>query len=284
MQGNQGITCILTIWTKMQNLKLISKELRQSLVQISHDSKIPHLGSCLSCIDILVCLYWKLMKISPQSPQDPKRDRFFLSKGHAANALYVTLAKKGFFDEALLKDLDQNGSILPEHPVFASAPGIELSSGSLGHALPIATGLALGAQIDSLDYKVFVLMGDGECNEGSIWEAALQASQKKLKNIVAIVDYNKWQATGRSQEISSLESLSEKFSSFGWQSFEVDGHDHELIIKELESKMNQNDRPIAMIAHTKKGSGISFMEDDNNWHYRIPNDEEVQAALKELNL
>ena len=266
-----------------EDLSRISREIRGKLVEMSHNAGTPHLGSALSVVDILVAAYWNVLEIDAKKPDDEIRDRFILSKGHAATALYVTLAMRGFFPKELLDSFAQEGSPLAEQPSPNCAPGVELATGSLGHGLPVGIGLALAARIRKMDYRVFVTMSDGECNEGSVWEAALFAPAQKLGRLTVVVDYNKWQATGRSNEIMALESLAAKWSAFGWNTSEVDGHDIAAITRELR-KTGSSDKPTAIIAHTVKGKGISFMEDDNNWHYRIPKSEEVTAARRELGL
>lgn len=225
------------------------------------------------------------MNIDPSQPNDPLRDRLILSKGHAAAALYATLAERGFFPDTWLDDYARNGSRLPEQPSPNCAPGVEAATGSLGHGLPLGAGMALANRIQSPEqrYHVFVLVSDGECNEGSVWEAAMFAPSQRLTNLTAIIDYNKWQATGRSDDVMALDSLAEKWQAFGWHALEIDGHDHAQITDALhDARKCENEKPAAIIAHTVKGKGVSFMEDDNNWHYRVPNDEELQAAHNEL--
>ena len=261
----------------------ISNELRYQLVELSHDCKTAHLGSALSCVDILVVLYKELLNVDPENPLSPERDRFILSKGHAANALYAILAKCDFFSEELLETIGISRSKLEEHPGAFSVPGVEIASGSLGHGLPIGLGMAAAAKLNKQNYQVFVLMSDGECNEGSVWEAAMFAAGHAISNITVLIDFNKWQATDRSCEVMALEPLAEKWHSFGWNAIEVDGHDHEAVFQAASSGLDHN-KPTAIICHTVKGKGISFMEDDNNWHYRIPTKEEVFLAKKELTI
>ncbi len=264
----------------IQELTSLSQKIRYEVVSMSCASGAPHLGSSLSCIDILVSVYSNFLNIDPKNPTDPNRDRFILSKGHAASALYTTLAHKGFFDANLLNNFCKSGNNLPEQPSPGCAPGVEWATGSLGHGLSAGLGMALAAKIKGQSYKVFCLLSDGECNEGSVWEAALYAPKQSLSNLTVIVDYNKWQATGRSNEVTSLEPLSQKWQAFGWNAIDVDGHNHQELFDALSLKSPE--KPKAIIAHTIKGKGVSFMEDDNNWHYRIPTKEEVLAAKKEL--
>lgn len=259
-----------------------ARDLRRRVVQMSHKAGTPHLGSALSCIDLLVAIYWRALRIDPALPDAPDRDRLILSKGHAAMALYATLAARGFFPETWLDDFARPGSPLSEQPGPRCAPGVELATGSLGHGLPVGTGLALGERLAGRASRIFVLLGDGECNEGSVWEAAMLAPALRLGRLVALVDYNKWQATGRSDEVMALPSLAEKWRAFGWRTLEMDGHDLAALSDELDRDLPAEGAPTAIIAHTVKGKGVSFMEDDNNWHYRIPSEAELAAAHKEL--
>jgi transketolase len=268
----------------IDELKRLSNELRSRIIQMSHDAKAPHLASCLSCIDILSVVYWNFLKIDPSNPNDENRDRFILSKGHGAAAFYATLAYRGFFPKEMLKDYVKNGTRMPEHPSRFKVPGVETATGSLGHGLSVGLGMALAAKTNKKDYKVFVLVSDGECNEGSTWEAALFASANKLDNVVVFVDYNKWQATGRSNEILKLAPLKQKWDSFGWNSYEIDGNNIEEVNSTIKNIPEHIGKPTIIIANTIKGKGISFMEDDNNWHYKIPTEEEIVLANKELGI
>ena len=268
----------------LDDLRAIARRIRGKLVAMSHASGAPHLASSLSCVDLLVAAYWEALRIDPARPGDADRDRLLFSKGHAATALYSALAFRGFFDAALLDCFAQPGSCLPEHPSAACVPGVEIASGSLGHGLGLGVGMALAARIHQRDYRVFVVMSDGECNEGSVWEAAMMAPAHDLDNLVAIVDYNKWQATGRSNEVLALAPLREKWEAFGWAAVEVDGHDLAALVGTLNAVPRNPRKPTAIVAHTVKGKGVSFMEDDNNWHYRIPQADEVAAAHRELGL
>lgn len=260
----------------------IARRIRGKLVEMSHKAGAAHLGSALSCVDILVAAYWSALKIDPGNPFDPGRDRFILSKGHAAATLYATLAYRGFFSLELLESFGKLGSRLIEHPCPGCAPGVEVATGSLGHGLSLGVGMALAGRIQKLPYRVFIVISDGECNEGSVWEAAMFVPAQKLDNIVVIVDFNRWQATGRSEEVMAIQPLSKKWESFGWSTHEIDGHDMKALVNVLKNVPDGTGKSIAIVAKTVKGKGISFMEDDNNWHYRIPNEEEVQMALKEL--
>ena len=260
----------------------IARQLRFKVIEMSHAAGTPHLGSALSCVDILVAAYWKILRLDAANPRDPLRDRFILSKGHAASALYATLAARNFFPAAWLDTFAQHHSRLAEQPAPGCAPGVELATGSLGHGLPVGLGMALAGRIQKQEYRVLVVMSDGECNEGSVWEAALFAPNQKLANVAIIIDYNKWQATGRSNDVMALPSLREKFAAFGWSAREVDGHDIAALAAALEKFPDGSGKPMAVVAHTIKGRGVSFMEDDNNWHYRVPTADEVAAARKEL--
>ena len=261
------------------NWQNIVAQLRAQVVELSHHAKAAHLASSLSCVDILAVLYESVLRLKDDDPGWPDRDRFVLSKGHAAAALYAVLARKHILTNDQLRSYGQEGSLLEEHP-SPRLDGVEAATGSLGHGLSIGNGIALGSRIQGQGFKVYVLLSDGECNEGSTWEAALFASRHQLSNLCAIIDYNKWQATGRSQEVLAIDPLAEKWRAFGWEVDEVDGHDHE----QLEAKLcaHSEKGPRMIVAHTVKGKGISFMEDDNNWHYRIPTSEEVQLAKAEL--
>jgi len=268
----------------INKLEKISDQIRGQLVETSNKCHVPHLGGCLSCIDILVVLYWETLNIKPQDPKKAGSDKFILSKGHAAHALFTTLAYRGFFDRELLGSYGGVDSPLGEHPLPNCVPGVEIATGSLGHGLSFSLGMALAAKLKEETQHYFVLMGDGEINEGSIWEAALFAPMHKLDNVIAIIDYNKWQATGRSAEVMSLESIAEKWQAFGWEAFAVDGHDIEQLISTFNTAKKIKGKPVAIVANTIKGKGISFMEDDNNWHYRIPTTDEVIQAKVELGI
>jgi transketolase len=259
----------------------LAAQFRAKAVEMSHTAGAAHLASSLSCIDIVAVLYHSVLKIDPLKPKWEDRDRFILSKGHAATALYSALAFKGFLTEDDLKTYGKAGSLLEEHP-SPKLPGVEAATGSLGHGLPCGCGISLAGRIKGQKYRTFVLMSDGECNEGSVWEASMFAAANKLGSLCAFVDFNKWQATGRSKEVLALDPLVDKFKSFGWDVHEIDGHDHHEILNAVSGISVDKQKPTMVVSHTVKGKGISFMEDDNNWHYRIPTVEEVQLAKAEL--
>jgi transketolase len=270
--------------TSIRDLEDIARLMRARIIENSHKTGTPHLGSCLSCIDILVAIYFSVLRIDPKKPSASERDRFILSKGHSAPALFQVLARAGFYPESLLDTYGQDGGIFAEHPPTPDhLAGIEAATGSLGHGLPIGLGMAISARIQKLDFKIYALLGDGECNEGSVWEAAMMATAQQVDNLMVFVDFNKWQATGRSEEVLALAPLVDKWRAFGWDSYEIDGNDMGQIVAALTRKYVSG-KPVAVVAHTVKGKGVSFMEDDNNWHYRIPNAEEVLAAKKELGM
>ncbi len=269
--------------TAHADLERVAAELRTEVIGLSHRAKTPHLGSSLSCLDLLTALYWEFLRIDPARPSDPDRDRLILSKGHAAPALYAALCARGFFPRTLLDEYGRDGAALAEQPAPGCAPGVEWATGSLGHGLSAAVGMALAGRIEGCTYRTVAVVSDGECNEGSVWEAALFAAAQKLGSLIVLVDYNKWQATGRSNEVMALDPFRAKWEAFGWESYEIDGHDFAEIRAALScAELPDRDRPLAIVAHTIKGRGVSFMEDDNNWHYRIPNAEEVVRANSEL--
>jgi transketolase len=260
----------------------VARRLRVQIIQNSHRTGTPHLASCLSCVDILVALYWSVLRVGPANAAAMDRDRFLLSKGHAAPALFFTLAERNFFPRTLLDDYGEDGSLFGEHPPApGDLPGIEAATGSLGHGLPVAIGMALSSRLSATPYRVVALLGDGECNEGSVWEGAMFAGAQKLSNLAVVVDFNKWQATGRSREVMAIDPLAEKWRAFGWRAVEVDGHDPAALVAAF-APVTSDDRPLAIVAHTVKGRGVSFMEDDNNWHYKTPSEDELARAMAEL--
>jgi len=266
----------------LADMRAAARNIRRQAVMMSHRARAAHLGSALSCADILAAAYWGVLRIDPETPTDPDRDRFILSKGHAASALFAALALRGFFPQEALGAYASPGCALEEHPTPKSAPGVEAATGSLGHGLPIGAGMALAGRIAKRPTRVFVLMSDGEQNEGSVWEAAMFVGGQKLTNLCAVIDFNRWQATGRSCEVLALEPLADKWRAFGWSVLEVDGHDVGALARAMSGLPDPSGKPLAIVAHTVKGKGVSFMEDDNNWHYRIPNEDELARALAEL--
>jgi transketolase len=266
-------------------LETTARELRARIIETSSRTGTPHLGSCLSCVDILTAMYFDVLRIDPTKPRDATRDRFILSKGHAAPALFQVLAKRGFYPESMLETYGEDGGVFAEHPPTPDhLAGIEAATGSLGHGLPLGLGMALAGRIQGHGYKVYAVLSDGECNEGSVWEAAMLAAAQRVTNLCVVVDFNKWQATGRSREVMALDPLAEKWRAFGWRAIEVDGHDMAALLDALHQSTPGDERPTAIIAHTVKGKGVSFMEDDNNWHYRIPTADEVLKSKQELRI
>ena len=260
----------------------LAHRIRLHSVEMTHRSKASHIGSSLSAVELLSVLYGKILLVDPQRPDWSERDRFVLSKGHGCAAYYAVLAERGFFPQEWLVTFYENGSRLAGHATHTHVPGVEVSTGSLGHGLSIATGFALAAKRDGKEYRAFVLLSDGECDEGSTWEPALFAGHHQLDNLVAIIDYNKIQSLGTVKEVMDLEPFAAKWQAFGWETREIDGHD----IPQIEATLGQlpfvSGKPSCLIAHTVKGKGISFMENKLLWHYRTPQGEEYAAALDEL--
>ncbi len=260
----------------MNRLKNISKKIRKKIIYLSHKAKTAHLASSLSCVDIMVAIYEDFLNFDKNKIS---KNIFILSKGHAAMALYSILNYKNIISNNIFESYSKMGSILEEHPTH-NIPSVNVATGSLGHGLSVGCGIALSFKLKKLKNKVYVLLSDGECNEGSVWEAFLFAAANKLNNLVVIIDYNKWQATGRTDQILKLGNLKKKLESFGFVSNEIDGHNFTQITKNL--KKTSTNKPLAIIAHTIKGKGVSFMEDDNNWHYKSPNKKEYLEAIKEI--
>ena len=244
-------------------------------------SQSGHPGGSLSISDILTYLYFYEMNIDPEEIKED-RDRFILSKGHASAALYATLAARFFFSKDLLDKYYTDGGVLPGHLDSSMTPGVEVSTGSLGHGLSIGIGMAIAAKHDDKNYKIYVLMSDGECDEGSTWEAAMLGAHLKLDNLVAIIDYNKIQSFGRIKEVVNLEPLYDKWVSFGWAVREIDGHNYQELLSAFESLPIERGKPSMIIAHTIKGKGVSFMEDKLEWHYKSPTQEQYEIAIKEI--
>lgn len=249
---------------------------------MTHLGKSSHVGAVLSMADIIAVLYGRILKKRPANPLWPDRDRFILSKGHAGAGIYAALAETGYFPIEELKTHYANGSRLSGHVSHKGIPGVEISTGSLGHGLPIAAGMAYAGKLDGKQHRVYVLLGDGECDEGSNWEAILFAAHHKLSNLIAIVDYNKIQSLCAVKDTLALEPFAEKWRAFGWDVKEVDGHNHEELITTLNIDPVKGTKPFCCIAHTVKGKGVSFMENSVLWHYRSPQGEEYQKAMAEL--
>jgi transketolase len=259
----------------------LARLVRADVVQMVHRARASHVGSSLSAVDILAVLYGSVLRHRPDDPSWPERDRFILSKGHAAAAGYAILARTGYFSPDLLDTYCGNGSPLAGHLTASpQAPGVEVSTGSLGHGLPIGVGMALHISRSASPARVFVVISDGECDEGSTWEAALLAAHHRLASLTVIVDNNRIQSFGRVEDVIRLEPLSDKWQSFGWQVTDVDGHDHAALRAAVTAP--GDGRPLAVVAHTVKGRGVSFMEDDLAWHYRNPDDDQLAAALDEI--
>ena len=256
----------------------LARDIRCHALTMVHRARASHIGSCLSAADILAHLYGYWLRVSPENPSARDRDYFFLSKGHAAAALYGALAAVGFFNERLLQSYSTDGSDFAGS-VSHRVPGVELSSGSLGHGLPVATGLALASKRTGRENRAAVLLSDGECDEGSVWEAALFAGSHRLDNLLAIVDYNKLQGFGRTDAVHPLEPFGRKWSAFGWNVREIDGHDHLQIRETLSAVPFAPGAPSVIIAHTRKGKGVPFMEDRLEWHYKSPTDDELAEAV-----
>ena len=265
-----------------KQLEITACKVRMGIIEGVHSAKSGHPGGSLSCADILTYLYFKHRNIDPANPKKADRDRFVLSKGHAAPALYATLANRGYFDVSLLKTLRQIGSILQGHPDMKHIPGVDMSSGSLGQGISAAVGMALSAKHFGDSFKVYAVLGDGEIEEGQVWEAAMFAGNKGLSNLTAFVDYNNLQIDGTIEEVNSAAPIDKKFEAFGWHVITIDGHSFEEIenaLKEAETV----DKPVAIIAKTVKGKGVSFMENVVGWHGSAPNDEQYEQAMTELN-
>ena len=264
------------------DLESRARQLRRDVLQMVHAAGSGHLGGSLSAVEIMAALYFQHLRLDPQRPDWPERDRFILSKGHAAPVLYAALARRGFLPLDELRTLRQIGSRLQGHPDRLKLPGVEMTSGSLGHGLPVAVGLALAAQLQGAKWRTYVLLGDGELQAGLIWEGALMAAKNHLANLTAVVDQNDVQLDGPVHEIMPIEPLEAKWRAFNWNVLMVDGHNVRRLLESLDEAEQVHDRPTVIIARTTKGKGCSFMENQARWHGRAPNDEELACALEEL--
>jgi transketolase len=260
----------------------LARKIRRHCVAMTSRANSSHIGSCLSIADILAVLYGQVLRFRPDEAEWPDRDRFILSKGHGCAAFYAVLAEAGFFPAEWLDTYYLNGTRLAGHATHKGVPGVEVSTGSLGHGLPIGVGMALAARRDGLAHRVFCVVSDGECDEGSTWEAALLAPQLKLDNLTVIVDYNKIQSLGRVKDVIDLDPLAAKWSAFRWATREIDGHDLAALETTLASVPFEPGRPSCIVANTVKGKGISFMEDNLLWHYRAPRGADFDRAMAEL--
>ncbi len=267
----------------VHELDLMAVKIRKHVIEMLYRAKSGHPGGSLSAVDALVALYFHHMNHNPKKPCDPNRDRFILSKGHAVPALYGVLAESGYFPVKELKRLREINCMLQGHPVCTYVPGIEASTGSLGHGLSFANGVALAGWLDKKDYNVYVMLGDGETDEGQVWEAAAVASHYKLKHLTAFIDRNYLQIDGNTEDVLRLESVRKRWGSFGWYVIEIDGHDMKQILDALDEANNHKNQPTVIVLNTVKGKGVSFMENNVDFHGVPPNEMEYNIAMKELN-
>lgn len=268
----------------IKRLKETAKKMRKMIVKTALNAGQGHIAPALSASDFTAALYFHIMKIDPGDQKCENRDRFILSAGHKCLVQYAALALLGFFPKEDLNDFDRMGSYLGGHPIYNACPGIEASTGSLGHGLSIGIGMAIAGKRDNKDHRIFVIMGDGECNEGANWEAAMAASKFKLDNLIAIVDYNKLSIDGFISNVMPLEPLYDKWVSFGWACREINGNNMEEIVDALEKVPFEKDKPSVIIAHTTKGKGVSFMEGKAEWHGKTITSEEAERAVKEIEI
>ena len=269
----------------LQDLKILAGKVREHSLRMTHRANASHIGTSLSMVEILVTLYARVMKYDPKHPSWADRDRLIVSKGHGAAAVYAILAECGFFPDNKLKSFCLNGGALSGHVTRDCAPGVEVSTGSLGHGLPIGCGIALAGKRDQKDYRTFVIVSDGELDEGSNWEAILFAPHHRLRNLTLIVDYNSIQSFGSVSEVLELEPLADKLRAFGWRVQDLDGHDLDALtgaLKPIEFGDDLDDRPLAIIARTTKGKGVDFMENELQWHYRSVKGEQLAQAIQQV--
>ncbi len=269
--------------SKLKKLSSIAAKIRLGALEAVHSASSGHPGGSLSIADILAYLYFEEMNVNPSEPEWEDRDRLVLSKGHTAPALYAALAERGYFDAESLKTLRQVGSVLQGHPDMKHIPGVDMSTGSLGLGISAACGMALAGKLKNKSYRVYAILGDGECEEGQVWEAAMFASHYKLDNLTAFVDFNGLQIDGRIEDVINPAPFDKKFESFGWNVITIDGHDLAQIEMAVNSAKQCKDKPTVIVAKTLKGKGVSFMEDNVKWHGSAPNDEQYQAAVSEIN-
>jgi transketolase len=267
---------------EVDRLEKKAAKLRKNILEMIYNANAGHPGGSLSAADIVTVLYFKELNIDPKDPMKKDRDRFILSKGHACPVLYAALAMRGYFDIGILNTLRQLGSILQGHPDMKKVPGVDMTTGSLGQGLSIGAGIALGLKHDFLNSRVFVMLGDGELQEGQIWEAAMFSSKYKLDNLIAVIDYNNLQLDGLCSDIMPLEPLSMKWEAFGWKVFDIDGHDIGMILDVFEKIKEVKNKPVCVIAKTIKGKGVSYMENSCIWHGIVPDQKQFLQAMKEL--
>ncbi|MFA5770732.1 MAG: transketolase [Patescibacteria group bacterium] len=266
---------------EMTYLTNLSKEIRKQILKMIVKATASHIAPSYSIVELLVYLYEKILRIDPKKPGDPDRDKFILSKGWAVSGLYAILAHKGFFDKKLLDSYCIDGGKMIAMTTINDIPGIEASTGSIGHGLPIGAGMAMAMKLNKISKRVYVIIGDGECDEGSIWETALIAAHHKLNNLIAIIDYNKWQSFGRTNEVLNLEPLKAKWQAFNWEVQEINGHNFVEIELAIKKSHLSKDKPTIIIAHTVKGKGLSIIEDNNDYHYKTPREKELIVAKAE---
>jgi transketolase len=266
----------------VSELKNMAGTIRCDIIDMIHTANAGHPGGSLSAADIVTALYFRVMTIDPENPQWPERDRFILSKGHACPVWYAALAERGYFDKSHLNTLRRMDSILQGHPDMLKTPGIDMTAGSLGHGLSAGVGMALAGRLQKKDYHVWIVVGDGESQEGSVWEAAMSATKWKLDNLIAILDRNNLQNDSSVDEVMPIEPVSLKWVAFGWNVIEIDGHDMQAVVTALENARDVEGQPTMIIANTVKGKGVSFMENVCEWHGKAPSDDEAVQALEEI--
>jgi transketolase len=267
---------------QIKELRKEAIEIRRRTLEIIHSASGGHTGGSLSSVDILVALYFKVLRVDPRHPEDPARDRFILSKGHSVESYFAVLARRGFIADSLLDTYGKFNSLLSGHPT-RKVPGVELNSGALGHGLSVGVGMALASKRQNLGFKTFVLMGDGEQGEGSIMEAAASAGYYKLDNLVAIIDRNHLQISGATEDVMSIEDLGKKYEACDWVVIEIDGHNMKTLVDVLSHTPKKQGNPTLVIAHTVKGKGVSFIENKVSWHHKVPDAAQMKEAMKELN-